>query len=367
MIAHGWIAIDRAWLLSPESPFHKRRQWYAVWHALVMGAAYEDTFDCKVGECRVTARDLAELSCLSKSAVSRCLEWMASAGLIELTVVRKTYQILIKKFCLVDNMRAFLSLEKPVSRENTESGGTICLVGGEHLSHQDNTEKDCAKNGQQKKWDNPKIGGTKVGQFVYHLTYENDGEKECFQKSGGTKKIKFGPIVNNKEIHITNHTSNSPKGEQPSEPSPEPTTEASPTGEVVTAFDLEIAREWYDRMEQPRRAKAEAEGKPYRPKKSVIKKWAEAIAKLRRLDGLSEDQVRMILRIRFEDDFYKTVPMCPPALRRVADNGRKKFENILAKAERLPKPPPPPKRLASGEVVSSSGMTIVMPGCELDD
>ena len=67
---------------------------------------------------------------------------------------------------------------------------------------------------------------------------------------------------------------------------------------------------------------------------ALIKKCAEEVDKLVRIDGHNFDQIKAVMRWAIKDDFWAPNTMSLAALRKKGDDGRTKFQKILAAKER---------------------------------
>lgn len=363
MINHGWLGLDRAWCLSPESPFapKKRRGHYIVWQTLALGAAYEPMPGLEIGEVRTTTRELADLCVTTHTSIIRALDWLSETGLVTVLSSRKGLHLRLNKFDLLHSMRAFLSLENTANKSYPQAPVPNSSVYTSALSDGNNQEKSCIKNEQNFTRSKLILPVPKVFQTKQPLSQGNNTEKHAFENAPVPNSFQNCDILNNKETIHTNYSDKSP-------PLP-----AVASGDEPSDFDFEIAKAWLAKTDADKKAKAVESHRIYKPSRAVLKKWAASITALREKDKLSESDIRKILHTRFTDDFYRTVPMCPPGLRRRSENGKRKWENILAKAirnegeARPVQPQGEAVRLPSGNLRMPDGTVIVMPGSTDDD
>lgn len=91
-------------------------------------------------------------------------------------------------------------------------------------------------------------------------------------------------------------------------------------------FDKSLAEKWlaYARQKVPE----------LNPK---IETWVEAIRKMREIDKIPAEKLEALLEFVKNDSFWSKVANSPAALRKVSENGNKKFENILLAMASKPK------------------------------
>lgn|GEM_PF-3078469 len=337
-MSSGFVRFDRGWLTHPGSPFagtsfipHHR-----VWHHLASHAPFDAFKTFKKAEYKVTSRELALYCGVPQPSVVRIMSWLESKGLIEILSSHRRYHIRITHYDLLDDWEAYMDATGSTSHHDIsrEKQGVFDAV--------ENRESNATGNNISISQDNSGVfksarikldlAESTVNQTKQGTSICNHGEKAVSKRGAEStvnQKTGFIKRSTNKKTYINNY---SVKSDDTVPPSIAYRRKAG--GALVSDFDKEIAQTWANRMKAADKERAEASGKPIRERKPSIAKWADVICKMRTIDGLSEEDIRLILETRFSDEFYQATDMCPGNLRSKAVNGHPKWFNVLAKGKR---------------------------------
>ena len=322
MLASGWTKLDRAWGASPESPFHDNRRHYLVWHVLAEQAAYMPMGSVGIGECSFSKNQLAELTCMSPSSVYRSIKWLAAQGLIRIKDASRRWVFQVVGYGLLDNMRTALDQIRKfgnavknrvfsASQNQSENSGPLTKISSESESPCYSTPLASDISSESQGWTSDEKAGPVMDQSWTSGSPENHCGKSAFRKRVDQSLDHFRHVLL-KNIRSNNNNYICDKS-----------NEEEDMPKDCTDFDIEIAQSWAEKM----KAQDTANGKLKR--KIRISDWAKVVRDLRVIDQHSEDDIRLMLKHRFEDEFYSNQEIGLGNIRRTSRNGFSKAQNLL--------------------------------------
>lgn len=320
-VVSGYICIDRAWNRSPDSPLYgaRRRTHYAVFREIAAEAVWDETRQA-YGIASFDLTDVARLVGVTRSTVSRCVDWLAKHGLITVESQRPM-RVKVTNFEKIRDMRKWLKSQCLLTSDDDEkirATSESIPKAPTGLENTDNEKPSCNER---------KIRATNMQREEVASSNCNDLEKEGVENLRATFVQRDCHILkdtNSKELVLRIFPTDSPNTNQNQESIDDSEAEHSAK---PSEFDLSMAKLWADKMA----AKDKAEGK-IRFRRFKIGQWSKTVMQLRTIDGWTEDEIRTAIEFKFADEFYSKIDMGLGNLRRVTDSGRRKSDNLIERA-----------------------------------